>query len=71
MKKKEIKKEIFQFKILLVHSEPPIWRRFQVKSDISFDYFQSIIQVVMGWDNYHAYGFDIKKRRILRPNKRE
>jgi hypothetical protein len=50
---------IYQFKITLNGIRPPIWRRFQVKSDITFHQFHSILQKVMGWYNVHLYHFDL------------
>lgn len=48
---------IYQFKITLKGIRPPIWRRFQVKSGITFYELHKIIQVVMGWHDYHLYCF--------------
>ncbi|MCK4760970.1 MAG: plasmid pRiA4b ORF-3 family protein [Candidatus Aminicenantes bacterium] len=62
-----MKEEIFQFHIALIDSIPPIWRRFQVNSQLSFDEFHDIIQVVMGWENAHLYEFKIKDQCILMP----
>ena len=39
--------------------EPPIWRRFLVSGDITLHKFHKILQVVMGWQNYHLYNFKI------------
>jgi hypothetical protein len=61
------KLEIFQFKITVKNSHPPIWRRFLVLNDMSFDYFHYILQRVMGWGDYHAYEFIVKGERIMNP----
>jgi hypothetical protein len=53
------KSPIYQFKITLKGIRPPIWRRFQVKSAITFRQLHEIIQTVMGWYNYHLYNFDV------------
>jgi len=50
---------IYQFKVTLVGIHPSIWRRFRVNSDISLKDLHDIIQIVMGWDNYHLYQFGI------------
>lgn len=58
-------KELFQFKIVLIGSEPPIWRRFQVENSIDFRTFHELIQRVMGWENCHLYEFIDGKHHIL------
>jgi hypothetical protein len=62
-----VKEEIFQFRVALVGSEPLIWRKIQVYSDISFEDFHDIIQIVMGWTNSHLYEFRFKKYTITMP----
>jgi hypothetical protein len=56
-----MEKKVIQFKISLNFSEPEIWRRFIVYDSISLHKFHEIIQIVMGWENYHLYSFKIKK----------
>jgi hypothetical protein len=56
--------EILQLKITLDRIKPPIWRRVLVKSSISFDELHEIIQIAMGWDNYHLYEFEVSKTRV-------
>ena len=52
--------EIYQLKVTLKETSPPIWRRFLVKSDTTLDTLHQILQVVMGWDNYHLHQFNFK-----------
>jgi hypothetical protein len=63
-----MKEEIFQFYISLIDSEPLIWRRFQVHSNITFHEFHFTIQDVMGWESLHSYEFRFRKHWILMPN---
>jgi hypothetical protein len=49
----------YVFKIVLFDIQPQIWRRFKLPAGISFHTLHNIIQVVMGWENYHLYRFDI------------
>ena len=63
----EIKK-IYQLKVTLRDSKPPIWRRIQVPADITLHRLHLILQVVMGWGNYHLYGFRIKGRDFGEPD---
>ena len=49
----------YVFKIVLQGIRPQIWRRFKVPAGISFHTLHDIVQVVMGWENYHLYRFDV------------
>lgn len=49
----------YVFKIVLQGIRPQIWRRFKVPTGISFHTLHDIVQIVMGWENYHLYRFDV------------
>ena len=49
--------QIYQIKITLQGSDPPIWRRIQVRGDTPLDRLHDIIQVVMGWTDSHLHQF--------------
>ncbi len=49
---------IYQFKITLKDSHPPIWRRIQVR-DGTLDKLHGRIQTAMGWTNSHLNHFKI------------
>lgn len=49
---------LYQFKITLIDSKPPIWRRIQVQ-DCTLDKFHEHIQTAMGWTNSHLHQFEI------------
>ncbi len=51
--------QVYQIKVTLKGSKSPIWRRIQVRSDISLAQLHSILQVVMGWEGYHLHQFFI------------
>ena len=51
--------KIFQLKISVESITPRIWRRFLVKENITFQELHDTIQIVMGWDNYHMFEFQI------------
>jgi hypothetical protein len=57
---------IFQFKITLNGSKPPIWRRIQVE-DCTLDKFHEHIQTAMGWTNSHLHQFEIFEKRYGDP----
>ena len=60
--------KVLQLKITLEGITPKIWRRFLVKDNITFQKLHEIIQIVMGWGNYHLYSFYIGKERIGLPD---
>jgi len=47
----------FQLRIALRDISPPIWRRFQIPGVITLPGLHRVIQVVMGWENYHLHLF--------------
>ena len=51
---------VYQFKVTLNGSKPPIWRRIQVRSDTTLYKLHRILQVVMGWSDYHLHQFVIR-----------
>ncbi len=50
--------QVYQFKITLLESDPPIWRRIQVK-DCTLDKLHEHIQTAMGWTNSHLHHFTL------------
>jgi len=48
---------IYQLKVTLKGSKPPIWRRVQVKDNIRLGDLHGVIQCVMGWDGGHLHQF--------------
>lgn len=49
---------LYQFRIALNESEPPIWRRIQVKN-CTLEKVHEHIQLAMGWENEHLHRFRI------------
>ena len=78
------KNDIYQLKVTLKHSKPPIWRRIEVPGNTRLDQLHDILQVTMGWWNAHLhqftvggtyygephpdYGFDMRDERKVRLN---
>ncbi|MBM2816293.1 MAG: Plasmid pRiA4b ORF-3-like protein [Ignavibacteria bacterium] len=58
---KQVSTKILKLKILLLGSQPKIWRSILVMPDITFRQLHLYIQVAMGWKNYHMWGFESKK----------
>lgn len=57
---------LYQFRVTLIDSEPPIWRRIQVR-DCTLDKFHERIQTAMGWTNSHLHEFNINGERYGDP----
>ena len=57
---------VYQFKITLVGSDRPIWRRIEVK-DCTLAEFHYAIQGAMGWMDSHLHEFNIKDQRYSAP----
>jgi hypothetical protein len=56
--------QVFQFKIVLKHIIPSIWRRILVPSDYTFWALHVAIQDAMGWQDYHLHEFRIADPRM-------
>lgn len=50
-------KKKYQIKITLQYSNPEIWRRIIIPSDLPLRELHQIIQTVMGWTNSHLHQF--------------
>ena len=48
---------VYQIKVTLDETEPPVWRRIVVPADTRLAELHRILQVVMGWYNYHLHQF--------------
>ena len=49
-----------QVKVVLVESDPPIWRRLEIPTDASLEELHELIQIAMGWDNAHLFAFYLR-----------
>ena len=50
---------IYRIKVSLKETEPVIWRRILVPSNVTLHRLHLILQEVMGWTNSHLYRFEI------------
>ncbi len=57
MKKKFEK--VYQFRVTLRETKPPIWRRIQVPETYTFWDLHVAIQDAMGWADYHLHEFEV------------
>jgi hypothetical protein len=70
MLKQQPQPAIYKLKVTFKDTEPVIWRRFVVPSNITLHRLHLILQEVMGWTNSHLYRFEIDKKEygVLYPN---
>src|SRR6266508_3874429 len=57
-----IPKTVYQIKVTLIGSKPPIWRRILVADTTTLHRLHTILQTIMGWDDYHLHMFTINKQ---------
>jgi hypothetical protein len=60
--------KIYQIKVTLAGSKPPIWRRILVPGDVNLQKLHDIIQVVMGWTNSHLHQFIVGQTTYGEPH---
>lgn len=58
-KKDKVGASVYQLKVSLRETTPPIWRRVQVPGDITLAKLHPVLQIVMGWTNSHLHKFSI------------
>jgi hypothetical protein len=63
--------KIYQIKVTLQRSKPPIWRRLLVPSDATLFDMHKIIQIAMGWTNSHLHQFIIDGERYSIPSEED
>ncbi len=54
---------IYQMKVVLLDSQPPVWRRLQVPGDARLDWLHAVLQVAIGWTNSHLHQFRVGEKR--------
>ncbi len=59
---------IYQIKVTLNASKPPIWRRILVPDDINLEKFHYIIQTAMDWTNSHLHQFIVGQTYFGEPH---
>jgi hypothetical protein len=59
---------IYQIKITLKGSKPPIWRRLLISSETTLPKLHDIIQVAMGWYDSHLHAFEIHGEHYSAPS---
>ncbi|MBM3758038.1 MAG: plasmid pRiA4b ORF-3 family protein, partial [Acidobacteria bacterium] len=49
--------DIYQLKVTLLGTKPPIWRLLLAPATVSLDELHLLLQVAMGWENCHLFRF--------------
>jgi hypothetical protein len=49
--------KLYQLKITLKYIRPPIWRRIQVRGDVTLATLHRVLQTTMGWYDSHLHQF--------------
>src|SRR5439155_25632245 len=63
--------EIYQIKVTLLRTAPPIWRRLLVPSDFTLSSLHDLLQLAMGWTDSHLHEFLFHGRAMARPIRSE
>jgi hypothetical protein len=50
---------LLQLKVMIKGSKPPIWRRLQLRSDLTLEQLHHIIQTSFGWQGGHLHEFRV------------
>lgn len=51
--------DIYQLKVTLRDVEPDVWRRIEVSGETTLARLHKILQVAMGWQDYHLHEFQV------------
>jgi len=63
-KSNETAREVYQIKITLLGTKPPIWRRLLVPANLTLAQLHDVLQIAMGWDDGHMHEFRVGQRRF-------
>lgn len=69
--KTELSLEVYQIKVTLRYTRPPIWRRLLVPASLTLERLHNVLQVAMGWDDSHLHEFHFSPKRVWQPDPRE
>lgn len=54
---------VYQLKVKLLGTRPPVWRRLLVAADIRLSELHTVVQVAMGWHDSHLHSFEVGDER--------
>jgi hypothetical protein len=67
-KRIESSREIYQVKVTLLGTRPPIWRRLLVPAGMTLEQLHHVLQAAMGWEDCHLHEFRIGRQRFGVPD---
>ena len=67
VKNSETPQKIYQLKVTLLRTSPPIWRRLLVPADLTLEQLHDVLQAAMGWEDCHMHDFRVGSRRFGKP----
>lgn len=59
---------VYQLKVTLLNTKPPIWRRLLVDGSSTLDQVHEVIQAAFGWWNAHLHDFEVGRTRYGIPD---
>ena len=60
--------DIYRVHVSLRRIEPSIWRRIELSSQTTLKQLHRILQIAMGWGNYHLHEYIVDGRRYGTPD---
>jgi hypothetical protein len=60
--------DIYQIKVTLLGTKPPIWRRLLVPSTLTLAQLHDVVQTAMGWQDGHMHEFRAGQRYFGKPD---
>ena len=67
-KKMRAPQDIYQIKVTLLGTSPPIWRRLLVPAGLTLEQLHHVLQAAVGWEDCHLHEFSMGGRRFGRPD---
>ena len=67
-KKVSMVSRVYQIKVMLEASKPPIWRRLLVSADMTLADLHDTIQVAMGWSDFYLHMFTVNGESYGQPH---
>ena len=67
-KKIWLPQEIYQLKVTLRYTKPPIWRRLLVPAGLTLEVMHDVLQLAMGWTDSHLHEFRVGQKRYGIPD---
>lgn len=68
-KKRSDSKKVYQIKVTLKNIRPPIWRRLEVTNTTTLKQLHDIIQIAMGWEDFHLHQFTVGNTYYGKPDR--